>query len=78
MTGTVTFPCGRPVTVGVAHEEVTSVDEGLSPGELVVLDGTEKLREGSKVEVRNRNGPPAKGTSAPPAESDKPRRGKRS
>ena len=48
----------RPVTVGVSHGEEASIDTGLSPDELVVVDGTEKLREGSKVEVQRQNGPP--------------------
>lgn len=42
----------RPVTVGATQGEEASIDAGLSPGELVVVDGTEKLREGSKVDVR--------------------------
>ena len=49
----------RPVTVGVSHGEDASINSGLAPDELVVVDGTEKLREGSKVEVRNRNEQPA-------------------
>jgi hypothetical protein len=36
------------------------------------VDGTEKLREGSKVEVRNRNEPPA--NISPPSEPEKPQR----
>jgi multidrug efflux system membrane fusion protein len=48
----------RPVTVGVSHGEEVSIDTGLSPDELVVVDGTEKLREGSKVEVQRRNDSP--------------------
>ena len=67
----------RQVTVGVAHAEDTSIDNGLSPNELVVIDGTEKLREGSKVEVRNQDGPSEKSTDAPPADPEKARRGKR-
>jgi membrane fusion protein, multidrug efflux system len=42
----------RPVTVGVTHGEDTSIDAGLSLGELVVVDGADKLREGSKVDLR--------------------------
>jgi multidrug efflux system membrane fusion protein len=45
----------RPVTVGVAHGDDASISSGLAPDEVVVVDGTEKLREGSKVEVRKRN-----------------------
>ena len=47
----------REVTVGVSQGEETSIETGLSPGELVVVDGTEKLREGSKVELRPASGP---------------------
>jgi multidrug efflux system membrane fusion protein len=41
----------RPVTVGVTQGDEASIDKGLSPDELVVVDGTEKLREGSKVDL---------------------------
>ena len=68
----------RPVTIGTAHGENTSIDRGLSPDELVVVDGTEKLREGSKVEARNQNDKPASGLETSPAGSEKPRRGPRS
>jgi multidrug efflux system membrane fusion protein len=64
----------RPVTVGATHAEDASINSGLSPEELVVVDGTEKLREGSKVEVRKQGDQPAKGPEAPPAEADAPRR----
>ncbi len=43
----------RSVTVGVTHGDDASINSGLVPDELVVVDGTEKLREGSKVEIRN-------------------------
>jgi multidrug efflux system membrane fusion protein len=69
----------RPVTVGVSHGEEASIDTGLSPEELVVVDGTEKLREGSKVEVQSQNGQPAtSGTDQPPQGAEKPRRETRS
>ncbi|BCS52026.1 MdtA/MuxA family multidrug efflux RND transporter periplasmic adaptor subunit [Geobacter sp. SVR] len=42
----------RPVTVGVVHGEDIVVTGGLQPGERVVVEGAERLREGSKVEVR--------------------------
>jgi len=45
----------RPVTVGVAHGDDASISSGLGPEEVVVVEGTEKLREGTKVEVRNRS-----------------------
>jgi multidrug efflux system membrane fusion protein len=69
----------RPVTIGITHPEEVSVDAGLAPEELVVVDGTEKLREGTKVDVQNQNGPPVKGGSdQPPPGTEKPRRGTRS
>jgi multidrug efflux system membrane fusion protein len=62
----------RPVTVGVTHGDDASISSGLAPEELVVVDGTEKLREGSKVEVRSRNEKPAQAGTAPPADSPPP------
>jgi membrane fusion protein, multidrug efflux system len=43
----------RPVSVGVTEGEEASIETGLAPAELVVVDGTEKLREGSKVDVKS-------------------------
>ncbi|MBI3355622.1 MAG: MdtA/MuxA family multidrug efflux RND transporter periplasmic adaptor subunit [Nitrospirae bacterium] len=68
----------RPVAIGTSQGDDTSIETGLSPDELIVIDGTEKLREGSKVEVRNQNDKPAKNPDASPAGSEKPRRGPRS
>jgi membrane fusion protein, multidrug efflux system len=39
----------RPVVPGPAQGELTAVMSGLSPGETVVTDGTDRLREGMKV-----------------------------
>ena len=47
----------RPVTVGVTEGGETSLSTGLEAGELVVVDGAERLREGSKVEVKGPGGP---------------------
>ena len=44
----------RPVTPGVVQGEDTSIASGLAEGELVVVDGTERLREGSKVDAKKR------------------------
>ena len=67
----------RPVGAGAAQGDDLSIDSGLSPGEVVVVDGTEKLREGSKVEIRNQKGAPAKSPDGPvpPAGTEKPKRG---
>ena len=42
----------RPVTVGPASGDNASIETGLSAGESVVVDGVDKLRAGSKVQVR--------------------------
>jgi membrane fusion protein, multidrug efflux system len=46
----------RPVTVGVTQGDDAGVDAGVAANEKVVVDGTEKLREGSKVELREQGG----------------------
>jgi membrane fusion protein, multidrug efflux system len=42
----------RPVTLGVVQGDDTSIASGLAVGELVVVDGAERLREGSKVDLK--------------------------
>ena len=42
----------RPVTVGEAEDGKVAVSAGLSPGEMVVVDGADRLKDGSKVELR--------------------------
>ncbi len=44
----------RQVKTGPAQGGDTSITEGLEVGELVVIDGAERLRDGSKVEVKER------------------------
>ena len=68
----------RPVAVGASHGDDASISSGLSPEELVVVDGTEKLREGSRVEVRNQGDRPANDTDASPTGVDTPQPGRRS
>jgi multidrug efflux system membrane fusion protein len=55
------------VTIGVSQADDASIDQGLAPGELVVVDGTEKLREGSKVDIK---------ASGPPKEAVAPKEGR--
>jgi multidrug efflux system membrane fusion protein len=40
-----------PVKLGPVQGEVTAIESGLAPGDVVVVDGTDKLREGAKVEL---------------------------
>ncbi len=44
----------RPVKIGISQGGETSILEGVEAGEQVVVDGAERLREGSKVEVKER------------------------
>ncbi len=64
----------RAVTVGVSQGEEASIETGLASGETVVVDGTEKLREGSKVEMRQSGGavPASQESPAPGGERKKP------
>lgn len=42
----------RPVTIGLTEGGDTSIESGLSPDEVAVVDGADKLRPGAAVEVR--------------------------
>ena len=44
----------RPVKLGPVDGQRMAVSEGLAPGELVVIDGMDRLREGALVEVTKR------------------------
>jgi multidrug efflux system membrane fusion protein len=61
-----------PVKLGPVQGETTAVTSGVAPGDVVVVDGTDKLREGSAVELITRDAPAA--GAAPGA----PKRGPRS
>ena len=67
----------RAVTVGVAQGEEAAIDTGLTSGEVVVVDGTEKLREGSKVELRPVAGAVPASQEAPAPGGEGRTRGKR-
>lgn len=51
----------RPVKTGISQGGETSVVEGLEVGEQVVVDGAERLRDGSKVEVKEKEQTDKKG-----------------
>ncbi len=51
-----------PVKLGPVQGETTAIASGLAPGAMVVVDGTDKLREGAKVELITRDA-----QAAPPA-----------
>jgi multidrug efflux system membrane fusion protein len=43
-----------PVKLGPVQGEITAIASGIAPGATVVVDGTDKLREGGKVELITR------------------------
>ncbi len=45
-----------PVKLGPVQGEVTAIASGVSPGDMVVVDGADKLREGAKVELTTPEG----------------------
>jgi multidrug efflux system membrane fusion protein len=45
----------RPITVGEIQGGDAAIKSGLSPGELVVVDGADRLREGTRVELRDQS-----------------------
>jgi len=47
----------RPVVLGVADGNAVAVTRGVTPGEQVVVDGADRLREGARVDTRARAGP---------------------
>ena len=46
----------RPVTVAISDGDTVSIDGGLRLGEQVVVDGAERLRDGSRVEQQVQGG----------------------
>ncbi len=73
----------RPVKVGAVDGETTEIQGDLAPGALVVVDGADKLREGSTVELVDRNAPQqppanARGAAPPGGKGPGERGGRRS
>jgi multidrug efflux system membrane fusion protein len=57
----------QKVKLGAASGERVAIEEGLSPGDNVVIDGADKLRSGSKVVPRDTSGNPVGDAAAPGA-----------
>src|SRR5258708_16393344 len=57
----------RQVKLGPSQGERVAVESGLAPGDQVVVDGADKLRDGAKVSRRD-----APGTAAAPADQAQP------
>jgi len=60
----------RKVNVGIAEADSVSVESGLAPGERVVVEGSDRLRDGAKVEI------PGRAADAAPGEGEAPAKGK--
>jgi len=58
----------RDVKTGPAENDATIVESGVDPGELIVVDGMDRLREGARVEL------PTKDSAAPGKGGDGTRR----
>lgn len=64
----------RPVSVDDIQGGEAAIKQGLSPEELVVVDGTERLRDEARVEIRSRAGAGGRsGERAPAAATAAPR-----
>jgi multidrug efflux system membrane fusion protein len=68
----------RPVKLGVTDGDHVEVLSGLAPGDRIVIDGADKLRDGAKIVIRSENNP-AKTTNPAqaPADADKSGGGKK-
>lgn len=55
----------RPITVGATQNDQIAVTSGLEVGDPVVVDGAERLREGSRVEVKEPVKPQKQGKNPP-------------
>ena len=60
----------RPIVAGPSDGELTLVEEGLELGERLVLEGTDRLRDGSLVEVLDEDQVPATVRTDVPTQKD--------
>jgi multidrug efflux system membrane fusion protein len=66
----------RKVSVGIAEGDNVSIDSGLASGELVVVEGSDRLRDGAKVEIPDRAARAGPGEGKAPAKGEGKRRRK--
>jgi membrane fusion protein, multidrug efflux system len=69
----------RPVKLGVTDGDRVEILSGLTPGERIVIDGADKLRDGAKIIIRSETtpAPNAAPANATPGEADKSGGGKK-
>ncbi len=63
----------RVVELGATDGEKVQIVKGLQPGDQVVIDGTDRLRDGAKI--RRPGGPPRAASGAPIANAPEPQQG---
>ena len=61
----------RPVKLGPAEGEMTVVTSGVAPGERVVVDGLDKLKDGASIEPIDRTAQPAATPRAPRGDGER-------
>ncbi|RZN32288.1 multidrug transporter subunit MdtA [Bradyrhizobium sp. Leo121] len=59
----------RPVKLGVTEGDRVEVQSGLSPGDRIVIDGADKLREGARIVIRPPTGAGESAAAAKPPDS---------
>ncbi|MEP9375288.1 MdtA/MuxA family multidrug efflux RND transporter periplasmic adaptor subunit [Aquabacter sp. CN5-332] len=65
----------RKVVLGPSHDDKVAVTSGLAPGDKIVLDGADKLKEGARVREPDAQRPAQQGAATVPP--DAPRRSQR-
>ena len=59
----------RPVKLGVTDGDHVEILSGLAPGDRIVIDGADKLRDGAKIVIRSETGAAATPAAAPDSKS---------
>ncbi|HET7888573.1 MAG TPA: MdtA/MuxA family multidrug efflux RND transporter periplasmic adaptor subunit [Bradyrhizobium sp.] len=67
----------RPVKLGVTDGDRVEVLSGLNPGDRIVIDGADKLRDGAKIVIRSETPPAQANPGQAPAEPNKSGGGKK-
>ena len=67
----------RPVKLGVTDRDHVEVLSGLNPGDRIVIDGADKLRDGAKIVIRSENNPVQTSPGQPAADPGKSGGGKK-
>jgi membrane fusion protein, multidrug efflux system len=68
----------RKVVLGETDGDRVEVTSGLVPGDRIVIDGADKLRDGAKINIRAEAPAGAAPTGAPPSDPEKSGRKRRS